>query len=185
MLSPRRLAPALAAIALLVAGTAWARTVWVNTRYAKVRAGTASTAAALGRVDYGQALTVEGEAPGFLKITLPDGKPGWIARQWTSDKAPSREGLSERLGEAARAGGGTGQVTYTAGARGLTDEAKTYAVQKDLATAAAAVERMEQLRVTDDDLETFLLDGWLGDWRGARGDQPLPTAATPTAGGPR
>jgi hypothetical protein len=158
-----RTAVAIGLVTLLMAGGALARTVYVSTRYAKVRDGRTSASAQVARVDFGQALDAQEEQQGFLHVKLPGGQAGWIAKLWTSEQPPPKEGLGEKLGQAARSGGG--EVTYTAGARGLADEAKTYAAGKDLGTAAAAVERLEKQKVDDAALEAFLEQGKLGDWR--------------------
>ncbi len=150
---------------LLIAVGAWARTVYVNTRYAKVRESQASTAAQVGKVDFGDGLTVVTDQGGFLQVSVPNGKVGWIAKMWVSDTAPSKDGLAEKAGQSVRAGG---TVTYTAGARGLTDEAKTYASSKSMGDAAAAVEKMEKFQVTDEDLEQFMRAAHLGDFRGGQ-----------------
>lgn len=157
-----RLAAAIGLVTWLTAGGALARTVYVSTRYAKVRDGRTSASAQVGKVEFGQPLDAAEELQGFLHVKLPTGQQGWIAKPWTSEQPPAREGLGEKLGQAARQGG---QVTYTAGARGLADEAKTWAVAKDLGAAAAAVERLEKQHVDDATLEAFLQQGRLGDWR--------------------
>lgn len=150
--------------ATLFAEPAFARTVFVNTRYAKVRSGTTSTSPEVAKVAHGQALEVVGEQGGFLQVRLPGGQTGWLARAWTGAEAPKKDGVLERLGQAARAGGKQ-DVSYTAGARGLSQEAEAYAERMGQTEAAAAVQRMESWRIADDELESFLRAGRLGEFR--------------------
>lgn len=143
---------------------AFARTVYVTTRYAKVRDGKTATSAPVGKVDWGQALEVVREEGPFLHVRLADGKVGWIARQWTADSAPKKDGLAASLGQAARQGTG-GPVTYTAGARGLSEEAKTYASTGDRSAAIAAIERLEGHKLDEAALERFQQEGQLGEFQ--------------------
>jgi N-acetylmuramoyl-L-alanine amidase len=153
------------AASLLVASVAWAaRTVYVTTRYASLRSGTASTNPVIEKLSIGQALDVIGESGAFLQVKLANGKTGYIARSWTADSKPSGDGLSASLGQAARSST-SGSVSYTAGARGLSSEAQTYATSMGLNDAAEAVKKMEKTHVDDAAVEAFLKEGKLADWR--------------------
>ena len=157
-----------AAASLAVATVAWAtRTVYVNTRYASLRNGKASTNAIVEKLSFGQPLEVVAEEGAFLRVKLANGKTGFIARNWTADKAPAADGLSASLGQAARSST-SGGVSYTAGARGLSTEALTFADSIGAGDAAEAVKHMEKSSADDAAVQAFLEDGKLGDWREVR-----------------
>jgi uncharacterized protein YgiM (DUF1202 family) len=154
-----------AAASLCIASVAWAaRTVYVNTKYASLRNGKSSTNAIVEKLTLGQPLDVMAEDGAFLQVKLANGKTGFIARNWTADKKPSADGLTAQLGQAARTST-SGGVSYTAGARGLSEEAQAYATSLGLGDAAEAVKKMEKTRVDDAAVESFLQEGKLGDWR--------------------
>lgn len=163
---PRTVALAAAVALTVLAGAALARTVYVKSRYAKVREGLASTSAIVGTVQIGQALEVVAEKPGFVQVKLAGGKTGWLSTLWTDPNPPAAESHLAKIGKAARADGK--EVSYTAGARGLSPESKAYAQDKPGGPEiAAAIERLEQVKVDDDTLDAFLKAGKLGDYREA------------------
>lgn len=155
----------LAIASLVLASVAWAaRTAYVNTKYASLRSGKTSTSPVIEKLSLGQALDVISEDGAFLQVKTPTGKSGYVARNWTADKKPGSDGLSASLGKAARTST-SGGVSYTAGARGLSTEAETFATSLGLGDAAEAVKRMEQRSADDASVEAFLRDGKLADWR--------------------
>lgn len=152
-------------VLMLVAGVAYAaRTVYLNARIAKMRDGKTSASAEVDSVQFGQALEVVAEEGAFLQVKSPSGKVGWIAKQWTGDAPSKTNETAARLGQAARQGSG-GEASYTAGARGLSDESKTFGESLDAGLAVKAVERMEQIVVEPAALEAFLLEGKLGEYQ--------------------
>lgn len=171
---PWRALWALAIASMLFAVPAWAeKTVYVNTRYAKLRDGKTSASKELAKLNYGDAVTVQADEGAFLRVTTAAKVAGYLGKQWVTDSLPSRNQTAEGLGQAARAG--TGGVSYTAGARGLSSEAEEYATSKaDAATAIAAVKQMEVFVVPDDELDTFLKTGHLGEYRYLVRACPLP-----------
>ena len=165
MLRTTALGVATAVFMLLFAGTALAEDVYVKTRYAKLRAGTSSRDATVSNLKHGAKLTVVETKGGFLKVKTADGKEGWIARSWTTPELKSRSTFLAGLGKAAR-GGGSSDVSFTAGARGLSSQAEAYAA--DMPDAKAVIEsikRLERFEITVDELDAFLQEGQLGDYR--------------------
>jgi hypothetical protein len=138
--------------------------MYVGTRFAKVRDGKTATSAVLAQVTFGQPLNVIGEDGAVWKVQLPDGRLGHIAKGWVTATAPAKDGLAEKIGASARGGQG-GQVSYTAGARGLTEQAAAYGKTQDRAAATAAVVRMEGFKVHPEDLDKFLQAGKLGEYK--------------------
>lgn len=150
---------------LVFAGTAVADDVYVKTRYAKLRAGTTSRDATVAKLKHGAKLTVLETKSGFLRVKASDGKEGWIAKSWTTPKLRSRSKFLEGLGAAAR-GGGNNDVSFTAGARGLSSQAASFAGDSpDLKAVVVSIEKLEKIEVTVDELDKFLQDGQLGDYR--------------------
>lgn len=150
---------------LLVSSASFAEDVFVKTRYAKLRAGVSSSDATVGKIAHGTKLTVLETKGGFLRVKAPDGKEGWIAKSWTTGELKSRSKFLESLGAAARGGGGK-DISYTAGARGLSSQAQTFAGESpDLKVVVAAIERLEKVEITDEELDNFLMQGKLGDYR--------------------
>lgn len=149
----------------LLAGVAYAaRTVYLNARIAKMRNGKTSASAEVDSVQYGQALEVVAEEGAFLQVKSPSGKVGWIAKQWTGDAPSKGNETAARLGQAARQGSG-GEASYTAGARGLSDESKAFGESLDAGVAVKAVERMEEVKVEPAALDAFLQEGKLGEYQ--------------------
>jgi uncharacterized protein YgiM (DUF1202 family) len=138
--------------------------MYVSARFAKIRDGKTATSAVLVQVTYGQALNVVGDEGSFWKVQLPDGRFGFIAKGWMSTTAPKKDGLAEQIGALARSGQG-GQVSYTAGARGLTEQAAAYGKAQNREQATAAVIKMETFKVQIDDLDKFLQAGKLGEYK--------------------
>jgi hypothetical protein len=155
----------LAAAILLATTAAAAADVWVKTRYATVRDGQTSRSAVVAQVKRGQALPVLRQDKGFFQVTLPDGKTGWISRIWVDTARPKGgDARLEKLGKVARQGDQE-DVSFTAGARGLTPQARDYAQTKGTPEVAEALERLEQVRVSREALDAFLAAGRLGPWR--------------------
>lgn len=160
----------LAVASLAVASVAWAaRTAYVNTRYASLRAGKTSTSPIVEKLQLGQPVEVLAEAGAFLQVKVQSGKTGFVAKAWTGDKPPATSGIATSLGQAARSSS-SGGVSYTAGARGLSTEAETYAAGLGLQDAADAVKRMEKANVDDAAVDAFLQTGKLGDYRAVSGE---------------
>lgn len=162
---PRGLLVGLAATIVLASTAAAAADVWVKTRYATVRDGQTSRSAVVAQVKRGQVLPVLKQDKGFFQVTLPDGKTGWISRIWVDTARPKGDNARlEKLGKVAREGDQE-DVSFTAGARGLTPQARDYAQTRSAPEAAEALERLEQVRVSREALDAFLQAGQLGPWR--------------------
>jgi restriction endonuclease S subunit len=92
--------------------------LYVNSKYAKLRDGITSSSKVLKTFNYGDKIQYLGqEKLGFLFIKDETGLQGWIPKNLTNQKLPTKEEWAEELGRGARnsVGGGT---TVTTGARG-------------------------------------------------------------------
>jgi hypothetical protein len=156
----------LVATLVLAAASALAAQVFVKGRTATIRDGKTSRSAVVGTADKGAALEVLEEGGGFYRVKLPSGAEGWVSSVWVDVKPPAKDGEMEKLGAMARSGGSS-DVSYTAGARGLSPQAREFAATRDAAAVAAALERMEAVRIAPETIERFLEEGGLGPYREA------------------
>lgn len=163
--SSRIIALTAAAVLLLLAANATARTAYVKSRFAKLYDGSTFKARPIAMLKAGTELEVLGQDKKLLKVKLKDGRQGWLPAVWTSDKKQSKSGMLASVGKAARGSDGK-HVSYTAGARGLSAEAESFAAKKPGAKKSAEdVRRLEKIAVTDDALAAFLEAGGLSDKR--------------------
>ena len=175
--SSRNIALIAAAVLLLFAGNAVARTAYVKSRFAKLYDGTTFKARPIAMLKAGTELQVLGQDKKLLKVKLKDGRQGWLPATWTSDKKQGKSGLLASMGKAARGGDGK-DVSYTAGARGLSAEAESFAAKKPGAREAADdVKRMEKIAVNNGALAAFLEAGGLGDKRFFSADSTVKAGA--------
>ena len=92
--------------------------LYSNSKYAKLRDETTSSSKVLKTFNYGDKLQYLGqEKLGFLLVKDETGTQGWISKNLTSKRLPTKEEWAEELrnGSANATGGGT---TATTGARG-------------------------------------------------------------------
>ncbi|MSP92656.1 MAG: SH3 domain-containing protein [Myxococcales bacterium] len=155
---------AAAALAAALPAGALAGPMYVSSRFAKVRDGKTATSPVIAQIGYGQPLDVVGDDGTFWKVKFADGRLGFITKNWLTAAAPGKDGFAEQIGAKVRGGSG-GQVSYTAGARGLTEQAQAYGAAHDKAAATAAVARMENYKVNADDLDKFQLTGKIGEYK--------------------
>ncbi len=180
MTTGRTIAPALAlAIVLLMASTALGRTVYVKSRFAKLYDGTGFKAKPIAMLKTNTELEVISQKKKLLQVKLKDGRQGWVPQNWVNSTKKSKSSWLSSVGKAARGSDGK-DVSYTAGARGLSAEAESFATNRPGAKEAAAhVKRMESIKVSNAALAAFLDAGGLGDRRFFAG----PADATVQGGG--
>jgi len=165
-------------MALLAASSAYARTVYVKSRFAKLYDGTGFKAKPIAMLKTNTELQVLGQKKNLLNVKLKDGRQGWVPKTWVGSSKRSKSSWLSSMGKAARGGDGK-DVSYTAGARGLSAEAETFAANRPGAKEAAEhVKRMEKIKISDKALAAFLDAGGLGDRRFFSG----PADATVKAG---
>lgn len=157
-------AVAVAFAGALLAPAASAATVYVKTRYAKVREAADVKSKIVKRVRLGEALKVVSRGKRYHHVKLAGGQTGWISARRVGNKKPRRTTAAGRfLGKLGHSGGGR-EVSYTAGARGLSQEADQYAQRKGKAASAAEVKKMEEREVSEGELDRFLREGKLGEY---------------------
>ncbi|HZS12318.1 MAG TPA: SH3 domain-containing protein [Nitrospirales bacterium] len=159
------LAVAFAALAS-VCGTAFAETVYVQAKSAKLRAGKTSLDRVVADLAYGQPVDVLRRDGDWVEVKTSSGAIGWLfankvgaTKPAGDDKALAFLGKSMRHGEA-------GEVTASAGARGLDKASESYANRTGITKEHRdAVDRMTAYTLSDQEVEDFLKAGKLGEYR--------------------
>ena len=158
-------------IALLIglalsAGLALAETVYVQAKTAKLRAGKTSLDAVVADLKFGEALEVLLKDGTWLEVQTGNGMKGWIFAGKTTATKPAGGGDGDlaRLGKSIRQTK-AGDVTATAGARGLDKASEGYANRAGITQRDRdAVDRMAAYRMSDQEVEDFLKEGGLGEY---------------------
>jgi uncharacterized protein YgiM (DUF1202 family) len=144
---------------------AWAETVYVQARTAQLRSGKTSLDPVVETLRLGDALEVLRTDGKWLEVKTAAGTTGWIFSNKVSSTQPS--GSDNRLallGKSVRRGQAS-DVTASAGARGLDKASETYAQKAGITQQDHdAVDRMARIRLSDDDVQTFLKEGRLGEY---------------------
>ena len=150
----------------LFAGMALAETVYVQAKTVKLRAGKTSLDSVVADLKFGDALEVLRKDGAWLEVQTGGGTKGWVFAGKTTATKPAggddddlaRLGKSFRRTEA-------GDVTATAGARGLDKASEGYANRTGITQRDRdAVDRMTAYRMSDQEVEDFLKEGRLGEY---------------------
>ncbi len=152
-------------LSLTVAGTAMAETVYVQAKTAKLRTGKTSLDAPVADVKFGEALEVLRKDGSWLEVQTDAGKKGWIfAGKTASAKPAGGDDELAKLGQSMRRGE-AGDVTASAGARGLDKASEGYANRSGITQRDRdAVDRMTAYRMSDEEVDKFLKEGGLGEY---------------------
>jgi uncharacterized protein YgiM (DUF1202 family) len=144
---------------------AWAETVYLQAKNAKLRAGKTSLDRVVTDLKFGEALEVVTREKDWLQVKTASGITGWIYAAKTSSQRPaSEDSVLSMLGKNVRRGE-AGEVTASAGARGLDKASETYADLSGITKAHRdAVDKMTGYQVSDQDVEEFLKEGKLGEY---------------------
>lgn len=150
----------------LLAGVALAETLYVQAKTVKLRAGKTSLDSVVANLKFGEPLEVLRKDGIWLEVQTTAGKKGWIfAGKTTTVKPSSSENDAlARLGQSVRRTE-AGDVTATAGARGLDKVSEGYANRTGITQRDRdAVDRMVAYRLSDQEVEDFLKEGGLGEY---------------------
>lgn len=144
-----------------------ASTVYVQARSAQVRDGKTSLNKTVATVQFGEALEVLQQEAEWLEVRTAGGARGWIFVDKTSTSKPagaSAESGLAKLGQGLRQTQAS-PVTASAGARGLDKASEDYAQRSGITRQHRdAVDRMTAYRLPEQDVETFLKEGKLGEY---------------------
>ena len=159
-------AGALAALAVAILATAgFAETVYVQAKAAKLRAGKTSLDRVVADLKFGEPVEVLNKEGSWLQVRTAAGATGWIFANKTALKKPAGEdGTLAFLGKSMRRKE-AGEVTASAGARGLDKAGEAYADRSGITKEHRdAVDRMTDYKLPDEEVENFLKDGRLGEY---------------------
>jgi len=130
---------------------------------APVRSGRTLGAATIGKLTQGEAVQVVGKAGRYYQVVYR-GRTGWVYFNKLSSEKP--EDVAALLGGGLSASGFQLENPETGGAlRGLAPMAEDYLRGgKVPAWAAVELEKMQQRRITAEELEAFQREGGLGEY---------------------
>ncbi len=151
--------------ALLIAEVAQAETLYVQAKTAQLRSGRTSLDAVVAHVRFGEPLEVVSREGSWVKVKTTGGTQGWIFANKLSETKPSGGGETlAALGRSMRRGAASA-TTASAGARGLDKTSEAYADRSGISQKdREAVDRMTSYQLADQDVETFLKEGGLGEY---------------------
>lgn len=150
----------------LSAGAALAETRYVQAKTVKLRAGKTSLDSVVANLKFGEPLEVLRKDGGWLEVQTTAGKKGWLFAGKTTTVKPSgsEDDALARLGQSVRRTE-AGDVTATAGARGLDKVSEGYANRTGITQRDRdAVDHMAAYRLSDQEVEDFLKEGGLGEY---------------------
>jgi hypothetical protein len=152
-------------LVLLLVAIAYAETVYVRSRSASLRQGKSSVDQVVTRVGLGEALEVLIREEGWVRARTAEGKEGWIfGSNVSSEKPEGGDTLLSRLGRGFR--GEAAEVAASAGARGLDKTAEEYAARAGVGPQhVAAINRLEKFLVSDEEVDRFLREGRVGEFK--------------------
>jgi uncharacterized protein YgiM (DUF1202 family) len=129
----------------------------------EVRDGRSFAAAVVTRLEQGDPVQILGRTGRHYKVAV-DGRSGWIYYNKLTEEKP--EDISALLGSGPSTAGMDLDEMEAGGAlRGLSPAAEKYAMAEDIPRwAVEAVERMQKLKTTPEDLESFARQGKLGEY---------------------
>ena len=150
----------------LLTGVALAETVFVQSKTAKLRSGKTSLDSVVADLKFGEPLEVLSKERSWLEVQTARGAKGWIFAGKTTPTKPagSEDDALAKLGKSFRRTE-AGDVTASAGARGLDKASEDYAKRVGITQRDRdAVDRMAAYRITDQEVEEFLKSGGLGEY---------------------
>lgn len=141
-------------------------TLYVKTTGAKLREGNSFRSRTLQKLNAGTPVKVLEKTKTFYKVSLPNGREGWILKLKLTSRAPAvrREkrpvgGLRRRPRIAAL------ESTSGSSIRGLVPASKKYAKDKGIPEQyIQAIMRMESYAIPAEELDQFLKEGKLGEY---------------------
>jgi uncharacterized protein YgiM (DUF1202 family) len=149
-----------------VCGTAFAETAYVQAKSAKLRAGKTSLDRVVADLTYGQAIDILRRDGDWVEVKTSSGASGWLfANKVSATKPAGGDNALAFLGKSMRRGE-AGEVTASAGARGLDKASESYANRTGITKEHRdAVDRMTAYSLSDQEVEDFLKAGKLGEYR--------------------
>jgi hypothetical protein len=141
--------------------------VWVSSAGATLKADKSASSATVASLPIGTELRVLSYRSPWYEVSSSSGKRGWIYRGKVSTTPPEGEeqGGGSLFSALPGSGISSGSADTSRSIRGLSPEASAYAKDTDQPSAyRTALDRVLNLKVTDEALEKFLKSGRIGEY---------------------
>ena len=144
---------------------AFGETLYVSAKSAQLRSGKTSLDPVVASLKTGDALEVVKRDDRWVQVKTAKGVTGWIYSGNVSESRPTGgDNELAALGKGFRRTEASG-VTASAGARGLDKASESYANRVGITQQHRdAVDRMTANKIAEDDIQTFLKAGRLGEY---------------------
>ncbi len=144
---------------------AFGETLYVSAKSAQLRSGKTSLDPVVANLKIGEALEVVKRDDRWVQVKTAKGVAGWIYSGNVSESKPAGgDNELAALGKGFRRTEASG-VTASAGARGLDKASESYANRVGITQQHRdAVDRMTANKIAEDDIQTFLKAGRLGEY---------------------
>lgn len=144
---------------------AFGETLYVTAKSAQLRSGKTSMDPVVASPKIGEALEVVKRDDRWVQVKTAKGVTGWIYSGNVSESKPAGgDNELAAMGKGFRQTEASG-VTASAGARGLDKASESYANRVGITQQHRdAVDRMTANKIPDDDIQTFLKAGRLGEY---------------------
>ena len=131
-------------------------------RAAKLRAAKKASAKVVAKLSRSDEVTVIRKSGSWRQVTTADGAKGWVHKSRLTKKKPKKAGSAKTV---ASADYQATRVETSASIRGLSPEAKQYAVRKAVPEEAQkAVDKLIKYNIEPTALNQFMKDGHLGEY---------------------
>ena len=156
-------------VAAFSAGNVWAETMYVKKARVKVTAQKSPTSKVVATLRQGDPVQVVQKSGRHYKVRLRSGKTGWIFKfKLSLKKAGKSRGGGDVLALLAGESSIAAREARSGGSiRGLKEVSETYAKNQHIDPAyKQAVEEMERLVISEDELTEFQQEGSVGEFAG-------------------
>ena len=142
-----------------------AEMLWVVSEGAKLKMEPKASSATIETLPVGSELTVDSSEGSWYKVTTKSNKKGWIYRGKVSSTQPEGKGGGGLFGALPGSSVQVSAADTSRSIRGLSPAAKEYAASANTPEAyQEALDGVLALRVTDKEIEDFLIEGKIGEY---------------------
>ncbi len=165
--SKKSFVPIVALILMLAGAVMAAEMLWVVSEGAKLKGEPSATSETIEELPVGSELSMDSSQGSWYRVTTKSNKTGWIYRGKVSSTQP--EGKKDGGSLFGALPGSSIQVSSadtSRSIRGLSPAAKEYAAgAKTPEVYQRALDRVLAFKVTDKEIEDFLMAGKIGEYR--------------------
>jgi uncharacterized protein YgiM (DUF1202 family) len=145
----------------------WAATLYAKQEKVKVTAKPSPTSTLIATLRLGEAVTVLAEKGRSVKVQTAQKKIGWVFKFRLASEKPSARGGSRLSGLTGRRTIAARESRAGGSIRGLKESTEEYAKRKQIKPEhQQAVDKMEQLVISSEELTQFKKEGQLGEFIG-------------------